>query len=246
MGLVGLEGKGQTTIISENFNSGIPSGWGTTNYGSCVDGWTPGNYFDIDGTPCAFALSYDTVTVAGCVADAVLESDFFDGSSFSTLTLEFDHVFADWSPSDSGVVRLYDGNNFNVVAKYELANSGHKTIDITQYKSSVMSVDFEYYGNDDDAWGIDNFKVSGTLTASVNENRKSLVSVSPNPSDGQFMISGTVGKTMVRVFDMVGQVVLNQALHSEGPLDLRHLNPGVYSIEINFGQGAHTSKIIKR
>ncbi len=157
---------GQVTIWSDNFNAGFNASWNIIDNGATNDTWFVTNNYngnDLDGTPFAFVNS----DAAGSVnMNEELITPSFDGTSYSSIILEFDHYYNKYS-NDIADVDIWDGSSW--VNVYHLAsdigswgNPNHQTIDISAYINTSMKVKFHYYNaNYDWYWAIDNVVITG-------------------------------------------------------------------------------------
>ncbi|RLC44247.1 MAG: hypothetical protein DRH57_09355, partial [Candidatus Cloacimonadota bacterium] len=163
-------------LLNENFDSGIPGDW------TIVDGYSDGETWygatdyggsTLDGTPFAFVDSDG----AGWVdMDEQLITPEMDASSYTSLTLEFDHYFLYYSGggSEKGDVDIWDGSNWQNVARFTSTTGSwttpdHQTIDILTYANANLKVRFHYYdANYDWYWAVDNIVISGTGGSSDN------------------------------------------------------------------------------
>ena len=157
-------------LVSEDFDSGIPSSWTIVDNGGSTDTWygeTDHSGDDLDGTPFAFVNS----DAAGSVdMDEELITPTFDASSYSTVTLDFDHYFNQYG-SEIGDVDVWDGSSWNNVysVSSDIGSWGspnNQSIDISAYINSAMKVRFHYYNaNYDWYWAVDNVTITGTGSA---------------------------------------------------------------------------------
>lgn len=163
-------------LLNENFDSGIPGNW------TIIDGYSDGktwygatNYSGntLEGTPFAFVNS----NAAGYVdMDEQLITPEMDVSSYTSLTLEFDHYFEyyPYGNSEKGDVDVWDGSNWQNVARFtsttgSWATPDHQTIDILAYANANLKVRFHYYdANWDWYWAVDNVVIGGTGGTSDN------------------------------------------------------------------------------
>jgi hypothetical protein len=94
--------------------------------------------------------------------------------------------------------------------------------------------------------------IAGPLT-SVNEAlQPAEMSISPNPGDGLFQFGFTAsGTTQIRVFNVTGQEVHREQFNTTPGaasvnMNLGHLAPGLYMIQLTSGDKAATSKLVIR
>ncbi len=165
----GPGGSGPGTPIDENFDSGIPGTWTVIDGGASADTWFGETDYlgsTLDGTPFVFVDS----DAAGSVAmDEILESPEVNTAGATSLTLEFDHYYNDYSlGTEIADVDVWDGALWQNVYSASGADVGawgtpdHQSIDIVAYANSAMKVRFHYYNaNYDMYWAVDNVVVSG-------------------------------------------------------------------------------------
>lgn len=86
-----------------------------------------------------------------------------------------------------------------------------------------------------------------TVAAGINENTSAAINVFPNPSKGKILLNGLQeGKVTVRVYDITGAVVHEEAIDSAATkdLDLGQLQPGVYLLQCNETTKQHVTRIV--
>ena len=170
--------KGRAPLLSENFDSGIPSGWNVTDSGTSSDTWinTDGSYLstpgDLDGTN--YMMCDSDAAGSGVTMNETFTSPVIPCTGYDPVTLEFDHYFRYYSSGGTEVaeVEVYDGSQWqsvyasSTVSEGEWSNPDHETITITQYANANMQIRFRYYDAEYDWWwAIDNVLVTGTQTA---------------------------------------------------------------------------------
>jgi len=173
--------------VSEDFDSGIPGTWTIVDNGGSSDTWygeTDYSGNDLDGTPFAFVNS----DAAGFVdMDEELITPTFDATSYSTVTLDFDHYFNQYG-SEVGDVDVWNGTSWNNVYQVSSDVGGwgspdHQSIDISSYINANMKVRFHYYNaNYDWYWAVDNVVITGT-GSSTNMTYSSCTTTQNNTSD---------------------------------------------------------------
>lgn len=84
-------------------------------------------------------------------------------------------------------------------------------------------------------------------TASINEFNAASISVYPNPSNGQYSISGLVSGSHLKLLNAAGQVVyrIDNVNSQSFEMDVVHLESGVYFLEISNNAGWVRKKITK-
>ncbi len=177
-------------IISENFDSGIPGTWTIVDGGASTDTWygeTSYGGSDLDGTPFVFV---DSDNAGSVDMDEELITPTFDATSYSSVTLDFDHYFNQYG-TEIGDVDVWDGSAWNNVYSVSTdvgawGTPDHQTIDISAYINASMKVRFHYYNaNYDWYWAVDNVVITGISSApmaysssTTTQNNTSNVSIS--------------------------------------------------------------------
>lgn len=242
---------GQTTILSEDFNDGFPSGWQLIDN----DGLTPNESAAVNFIDDAYVIheDYDTIGMGDSVLiatswfDTIGESD--DWLILPNLTLgdmgnylSFDAKSIDESYPDGLEIRVSVGtpdiwNFFTMEVAY--ANVAMDP-DWTNYTVSLDSlglanesvfIAFRHISTDNYILALDNIKVHIDDPVSVVEENASM-SIYPNPSDnGFFYIGGSINATY-KVFDISGKTV-KTGLLSTNQIDLSFLDAGSYFIQLD-------------
>ena len=171
-------------LISENFNDcSLPADWQANISGDGPGIWyvnTPSNPnsdgSSIDGT-CMLIMDDDAGGNNTPPYNIEFLTPFFDGSSFSTLTLDADVHFKNYDGSASLTFYVTNGTDYYEVAKFqdedghtgeEFSEFLHLNVDLSFYASPNMAISIQY--NDGGQWvywaGIDNFSVTGSGTGS--------------------------------------------------------------------------------
>lgn len=166
--------QAQTALYSENFNScALPAGWSTVIV-SGVDDWqvstgSAGNPGNIDGT-CMAWFDDDAIGSAAAFSTVEMYTDFYDLTSQTTASLQFDYNFqalgasflsADvWDKNTSSWVNVFTENTSNC-GFWGCSPYPSVSTDISAYISDSVQVRFTY--DDGDAWawfaGFDNFEI---------------------------------------------------------------------------------------
>jgi hypothetical protein len=158
-----------TTLVSEDFEAGLPDDWTVLNEGSSAASmwtWTePGGYPDMNGTN--FMIAQRTYPDT---ANESLISPAFDGTGYANVFLTWDNVWAKGSSSqpDYAEVFVWDGSEWQSLLYMKTVNVGswgnpdQTVYDITQYANPEMKVKFYYYGMSYSKTGVDNFMVTAS------------------------------------------------------------------------------------
>ena len=84
------------------------------------------------------------------------------------------------------------------------------------------------------------------LTNSISEELSNKLSIYPNPTSGNVIISFPMNaEGNLSVFDTQGKLVLSSTLNSGDIIDLSNKTPGVYTFKINLNDKIHIERIIK-
>jgi len=96
-------------------------------------------------------------------------------------------------------------------------------------------------------YSIDNIIVTGTVLG-INEIKNSVVSVYPNPSNGNINISSRIdlGEATISIYDINGRKVFNQevTIHDSVNVNAENLNTGLYILHVEGVDYSHTTKLL--
>lgn len=157
---------GAQTIFQENFNTSFPAGWSIINGGTTADTWYRTtalfNGNSLDGTQFMFVNSDAAGNSPSIILSERLESPAVNTNLYSSVFLEFDQYYRDYS-QDSGFVEVFNGSTWVKVASYSNNMGGwgapdHQIINLTPYRNAAMKVRFRYEDNAIWAWywAVDN------------------------------------------------------------------------------------------
>jgi len=92
---------------------------------------------------------------------------------------------------------------------------------------------------------VDNVRMANTLSVDHQSDAVNF-SIYPNPTNGLFRLDWTSdSNAQLSIFDVTGRIVLqNQNLKTGGEVDLRHLNKGIYLVQLSVDQNSETSKVV--
>lgn len=111
--------------------------------------------------------------------------------------------------------------------------------DITTDK--VMCLD-EFFVAD-----VEDYGVYITSTAGVNDQAFASLSISPNPAQTAFTIAGNSEIETIRMYNVLGQLVLQQSINSaHATIDISGLSAGTYVVRASAGNKTGVSKLIKQ
>lgn len=172
-------GLSAQTFILEDFTTFLndttppfPSGWKNID-SSATQGQQTWRFNDpgARNVPAPFSGRWATIDSddygPGNTQNTYLQSPNFNASSATQVILEFDHAHIDLN--DTANVEVFDGTNWNVVARYNGVNHGnafgpapvHEVINISQWAAGVVNaqIRFHYIGTYAWYWAIDNINV---------------------------------------------------------------------------------------
>ncbi|WP_430927744.1 T9SS type A sorting domain-containing protein [Polaribacter marinivivus] len=94
---------------------------------------------------------------------------------------------------------------------------------------------------------IDNFKISGLTTASVDNNTLLGFSMYPNPANNVLNISAKETIKNADIFNVLGKKVMSVNINkANGSIDVSNLSSGIYLIKYNVNDKVGTAKFIKQ
>lgn len=184
--------KAQTTLLSENFNSGgTPAGWTKINNSSGgivaeadwtlkADGFTysspfvdpPEAFHSNDNSQ--FYMSNSDAQV-GDITETILQSPAFNTSGYGYVTLDFYHYFWEYL-NDYGAIEVStNGSTWTTVKIFSYPNNERegeadafveKTIDLSAVagNAALVYIRFRYYAEYGFYWAIDNVVVKGYVS----------------------------------------------------------------------------------
>ncbi len=247
----------QTTLLDENFSSGIPSNWTTID----ADGATPGvseftdawigytNTFDT----CAASTSY-YLDVNGD-EDTVASSDYLITPKISLLTfgnlLTWDAKSLDGSFPDGYEVLISTTDSLEASFTTVLKTVNSETPYWKSYTINLMTAGAGYVNQDvyiafknnttnGYVLQLDNIKITGDDPASIDQNEVTW-SVFPNPVVNIINIEAE-NFEKATFYNMQGQLVLESNLNQ---IDVVHLPKGIYMLHVKTANGILQKKLIK-
>jgi hypothetical protein len=182
------------TILSENFNSGIPSTWTAVNASTggtnSVPAWTPrtdgynpagssgvGAMHSNDASQ--FLLSNSDGQGSGTNTDVTLTSASFSLLGYTTATVSFYHFYKPWINGSAEVSISTDnfatstilqtwGNSSNTVAQGTASIFANVSYNLAAYINNAnVKIRFHYVASWGYVWALDNFLVSGSAPSSL-------------------------------------------------------------------------------
>ncbi len=157
-------GGTDVTILSTDFENGLPSGWTIDNEGS-GGGWSV-----TSGSTSSGDWAYDDSDAAGSSAtqDDYLITPIMDCSSYSSVTLSFYHDYRHYNENsdEGGFVDVSNDGGQTWTNVYHIYNNDvqeTKSIDISNLAAgySQVQVRWHYIASYDYHWGIDDVRISG-------------------------------------------------------------------------------------
>ncbi len=221
-------------------------------------GWSISDKFGIDDSPCAKATGY---AGAAEINEDWLISAPFNASSKASLSLEF-YTAKNYNGPDLQLMvsEDYDGasdpNGFEWTEVAFTPSAGSwewtfgGTLDLSGFSSEELYIAFLFTSTDSESatWELDNIKVLGSGTISVEEMNEAGLSVYPNPASDILNIKSENAQE-INIYNIAGQKVMS-ALTNSGTtsISVENLEAGIYmieSIDTNTAKRA-TSKLIVR
>lgn len=151
-------------------------------------------------------------------------------------------------PDVSGAVTYIAGNPINLTAPY--GTWQEKVFPVgSSYENQIVRFGIRCVSSDAYMFMVDDFKVSGTITAGLNDVLANKFSMFPNPANNIVTISNTenILVNTVNITDVNGRIVLANNYNgvNAAELNVSELNAGIYFININTSEGSVTKKLIK-
>ena len=218
----------QTTVLSENFNNGFPSGWQLIDNDNAAPYNSPSVNFISD----AFVIyeDYDSLGIGDSIliATSWLDDSSIDADDYLILPavtlggggnkLHFETKSIDQSYPD-GIQLLYTLNDLTVdtilangVLFDTIASPAYWTqftvnLDTLNLQNETVNFVFRHYGNDQFILALDNVSIviddpSSTITDSFNT-----ISLYPNPSKDIIFIDGLKENAAFKIYNTQGQLV---------------------------------------
>jgi len=183
-----------TSILSENFNSGLPATWEATNDStgglSSVPAWTirpdgynPGGTSGVgamrSNDTSQFLLSNSDGQGSGTDTAVTLTSPSFSLVGYTAATLSFYHYYKPWINGSAEVYISTDnfltstnlqtwGNSSNTVAQGTATSFANVTYNLAAYVNYPnVKIRFQYRASWGYVWALDNFLVSGSAPSSL-------------------------------------------------------------------------------
>jgi Zn-dependent metalloprotease len=177
----------ETVLVSEDFETGMPSGWTVVGGGTYPSAWSVVLLSSVSLDAAKPRLLFINSDASGVgLIDKVVESAPFNTVGMTNINLSFQEYFYVWPSSfaEQGIVDVWDGSAWRniFVQNQETGTSGSwispasRKISIpAAYANAAMKIRFRYIANYDFWWGIDNVKVVADSPKQI----QSAVTVSP-------------------------------------------------------------------
>lgn len=237
---------GQTIIINEDFESGIPSSWTVIN----KDGLTPDasvseyteawigttDPFDTSSTPnhCASATSFFTTTGN---ANRWLITPAITLAGFGNI-LEFKAASFDPSFPDNYMIKIgTDVNNpdgFTTLVTY-LAEAPHWSthslnFDTLGYNNQTIHIAFVLISDNGHKLFLDDISFRVEDPVSTKETAAGVsVNIYPNPTADILNISVNGENVKKEIYNLAGQKLIQT---TENAVNVQHLKPGIYLLKV--------------
>jgi endonuclease I len=168
---------------------------------------------------------------------------------YFNATKLFSHVQLQWATASEcnnhffTVERSADLKAWAVVGNVDGAgnSSTTKTYSLMDTKEVVNTVYYRLKQTDFDG----RFKYSEIVSVSNNQIGGNGIELYPNPNNGLLMVSGVTSQAQVKIYDIVGQLVIDkQLLPGHNTVDLSQQPNGVYFVTVIMNELKTTRKII--
>lgn len=200
------------------------------------------------------------VILTGNAQGKQLDGVYITNSNYAYLSMRWGDAFARaFNDSDFFLLTVFGYENGTVkttTAPFYLANEGAIVTEWTWLDlkplGNVDSIEFRLTSSDTGAFGmntpaffcIDNFTTRDVFTGLRNIEAKTSIQAYPNPATNQVTLNGLVAGKSIRIWDLVGKLVLNETpLETFMELNIGEWNQGVYLIEVD---GLIVNKLVKQ
>ncbi len=244
---------GQTPIMIEDFNSGIPSAtWTIID----SDGLTPDssvmyltsawNTFETSTDTCAASTSF--YSPVGQSMDYLITPQITI-ATYTKVTWKaksFDASYPDGyavliSTTDNQASSFTD-TLLTIDSEGSFWNERSIHLDLEGYANQDIFIAFYHNTNDGYILQIDDFGVYGSDNASLNETEELNISIYPNPATEFIQIQNTDENFNVRILSIDGKEILQS---SDSNIDVSSLEQGTYILIYESTAGVSTQQFIK-
>lgn len=256
---IAVSAAGQTTILQEDFNSGMPAGWQLIDNDNLApyndpavsfinDAFVVVEDYDSTGIGDSIVVATSWHATAGEADDYLILPKLTMGTVGNYIS--FDAKSIDASHPDGLEVRVSKGG----VNVWDFFNDGPAydnpavnpywtnyvvSLDSVNVANEDIFIAFRHRGDDQYILAIDNIKVWIEDPISVNENSKQTMSIFPNPATNQINLNIPM-RASFQIIDLTGKVITTE--NYSGNIDVSNLSSGVYFIKVS---GFLTQKFIK-
>ncbi len=260
--LISLTINAQQILQEEGFSlTATPLGW-TANGGSNCD-WKFGftGEMPASGTtkakfPSGAALFDDFICGALSNNEAFLTSPEIDLSDVNSAEIEVVYNLQTITSFRKGEfeVQVFDGTEWKRVffqdtdTPRDTGENQTATFDVSAYLNAAFKVKFIYDDENFLSWGlgIDNFKLSNTSIAGLDELSLKGFSYYPNPTNGIVNLSANEKIDKIRVFNVIGQEVIRESPSNfDTKIDMNNLPTGTYFVNVQVANKVGTFKMLK-
>lgn len=255
--------KAQQIIQEEGFAAlTIPTGWLSNNLSSgCT--WQFGYTGDMPQSgptvmadfPTGAALFDDAICGAFSSDSIILTAPELDLSGISDAEIEIVYNLQVFANKGEFSIEVFDGTNWQQVFFQDVdspKNTGtHQTanIDVSAHLNSTFKVRFIYDDEGLLAWGlgIDNYKLSSTSTAKIEDLSILGFTYYPNPTNNSLILTAREKIEKIRVFNIIGQKVLQKdPSNMNVKLDIQKLPVGTYIVQVQVADKFGSFKLLKQ
>ena len=253
----------QQIIQEEGFaNTSIPTGWASDNLTSgCA--WQFGYTGDMPDSgstlladfPTGAALFDDSSCGTFSKDHSILTAPEVDLSQISNAEIEVVYNLQVLADRGEFTIEVFDGTIWQQVFFQDVdtpRNTGlHQTVnvDVSAFLNSTFSVRFIYDDEGISAWGlgIDNYKLSGTSTAGIEDLSMLGFNYYPNPTTNTMMLTARENIEKISIYNMIGQKVLHEDTSDLNvQLDMQKLPKGTYIVQVQIADKFGSFKLLKQ
>ncbi|MEN8125450.1 MAG: T9SS type A sorting domain-containing protein [Bacteroidota bacterium] len=253
----------QQIIQQEGFaGTSIPTGWMSDNLTSgCT--WQYGYIGDMPDsgstTPADFptgAALFDDSTCGTYSQDhIILTAPELDLSQVSNAEIEVIYNLQVFADKGEFIIEVFDGTIWQQVFFQDVDSprdtGTHQTanIDVSTFLNSAFKVRFIY---DDEGYmakglGIDDYKLSGTSTAGIEDLSMLGFNYYPNPTTDLMILTAAENIEKVNIYNIIGQKVLFEDTSDINvELDLQELPMGTYIVQVQVADKFGSFKMLKQ
>lgn len=252
VGLFAANGIAQTTILSEDFNSGIPSSWTLVD----VDGNTPALFSPVfssawihyqeNGDTCAASTSY--YDPSGSSEDYLITPKL---SIASYTKLWFQGKSVDASYPDGYVVLVSTTDSLTssftdtllyIAEEAPYWQSRTVLLDTMGYNNQDVFIAFKNVSNDKFILLLDNIKVSTSDNLKTENVDEEIIAIYPNPTQDFFFVNTTNTPAKIELYNLQGELV--KTTTASNKVTVQELCRGQYIAKIIFKEKVYTQKVV--